>query len=92
MTFSGRIVEAQEALSLGIFLELLSSEQLMPRALEMAKQFSTKPREALRMSKRLLQSGHRMGLQDFLDYCASQQGLCHTSDQHLNALAGFLNK
>jgi len=92
MTFSGRILEAQEALSLGIFLELLPADQLMSRALEMAGQFAAKPREALRMSKRLLQSAHRMGLQDFLDYCASQQGLCHTSDQHHNALAEFLKK
>ncbi len=92
MTFSGRILEAQEAHSLGIFLEVLPADQLMSRALEMAGQFATKPREALRMSKRLLQSAHRMGLQDFLDYCASQQGLCHTSDQHHNALEENMKK
>ena len=90
ITYSGRIVEAEEALTLGLFMEVLAAEQLMPRAQELAQQFAAKPREALRMTKRLLQSGQRLGLHDFLDYCASQQSLCHSNEQHHQALAEFL--
>ncbi len=90
MTFSGRIVDAPEAQQLGIFMEVVPADQLVNRACDLAGQFASKPREALRMSKRLLQTGQRLGLNDFLDYCASQQGLCHTSDQHHKAVADFL--
>jgi enoyl-CoA hydratase/carnithine racemase len=86
MTFSGRIVGAEEALKIGLLMEVLPSSDLLPRAKEMAAGFAAKPREALRISKRLLQMGQRLELPDFLDYCAAQQSLCHTSDQHREAL------
>ena len=90
MTFSGRIVTAQEAERIGLFLEVTTAAQLLPRARELAAQFAAKPREALRISKRLLQAGERLELPDFLDYCAAQQSLCHTNEQHQQALKDFL--
>jgi enoyl-CoA hydratase/carnithine racemase len=90
MAFSGRVVEAEEARSLGIFYEVTTAEQLLPRANEMAAGFAAKPREALRITKRLLKAGQRLPLPDFLDYCAAQQSLCHTSEQHHKAIENFL--
>lgn len=89
MTFSGRLVDAAEALSIGLFLEVVEPENLLRRAVAMASQFAGKPRAALRMSKRLLQHGQRASLNDFLDFAASQQSLCHTSQQHHDALAAL---
>lgn len=91
MAFSGRIVAAQEAVEIGLFLESCSEDSLLQRATEMAARFVEKPREALRITKRLLQAGDRLELHDFLDYCAAQQSLCHTSDQHTQALKSFLD-
>lgn len=92
MTFSGRIVDAEEAKQIGFFLEITPADQLLPRAQEMATQFAQKPREALRITKRLLQAGERLELPDFLDYCAAQQSLCHTNEQHHQAMVDFLNQ
>tara|TARA_R110001592_G_scaffold363371_1_gene685489 strand:+ start:98518 stop:99309 length:792 start_codon:yes stop_codon:yes gene_type:complete len=92
MAFSGRIVGPEEARSIGLFLEVTTAENLLPRAREMAAGFASKPREALRITKRLLQAGQRLPLPDFLDYCAAQQSLCHTSDQHHQAIDNFLSK
>ena len=92
MTFSGRIVGPEEAQRIGLFLELCEPENLVNRAVEMAESYACQPREALRMSKRLLQAGQRMPLNDFLDFCASQQALCHTSDQHHAAVEAFFSK
>ena len=92
LMFSGRIVLPEEALGLGLLMEVLDSEELLPRACAIAAQFAAKPRQALRMTKRLLQSGQRLELGDFLDYCASQQSLCHTSEEHLRALGAFIDK
>lgn len=91
MIFSGRIVAADEGLQMGLFMEKLSSDQLLPRAKELASQYASKPREALRLCKRLLNAGQRQALPDFLDYCASLQSLCHHSDAHVDAINGFIN-
>lgn len=90
MAFSGRIVGAQEGVAIGLFLESCSSETLLPCATDMAASFAGKPREALRITKRLLQASERLELNDFLDYCAAQQSLCHTNDEHIQALKTFL--
>ena len=91
LTFSGRLIDAQQALDYGLLLQITPSEELLTTAKALAQTFSSKPRHALRISKRLLQAGQRLPLQDFLDYCASQQSLCHGSEQHLEALAKTLN-
>jgi len=92
LMFSGRIVEPEEAVAMGLFLELASTEGLLARARELGAAFAARPRAALRMVKRLLQSGQRLGLEDFLDLCASQQSLCHTSEQHVEALRALLSR
>jgi enoyl-CoA hydratase/carnithine racemase len=90
MTFSGRTVDAEEALAIGLFLDLAPPDQLMARVLAMANRFAAKPRQALRLAKRLLQLGQRAPLADFLDHCAGLQALAHHSAAHQTALAAFL--
>lgn len=90
LTFSGRVIGATEALRIGLLLERVEADELLPRAHALAAGFATKPRAALRISKRLLQMGQRLALDDFLDYCASQQSLCHHSEEHLRALSAML--
>ena len=92
LTFSGRIIDADQALDLGLLLELTTAGKLLETALTLAGSFAEKPRSALRISKRLLQMGQRMPLGDFLDYCASQQSLCHSSDDHRHALEQLISK
>ncbi len=86
LTFSGRIINAQQALEYGLLMDILPADTLIHQAQQLALSFSEKPRQALRLSKRLLQAGQRMALRDFLDYCAGQQSICHNSDQHQHAL------
>lgn len=90
MMFSGRIVEAHEALAMGLFLEVVQEYQLIERARELAATFACKPRDAQRITKRLIQTGQRLELGDFLDYSASQQSLCHTSPEHAAAVAAMI--
>jgi enoyl-CoA hydratase/carnithine racemase len=90
MTFSGRIVGAEEALAIGLFLEVCAPEALDARAAAMAASFAAKPRKALRLAKRLLQMGQRAPLDDFLDHCASLQALAHHSNEHRVAIAAAI--
>ncbi len=92
LTFSGRIIDAHEALAIGLFLELVPPDELLPRAMTIAATFASRPREALRIAKRLLQAGQRLPLDDFLDLCAAQQSLCHSHPQHHEALTALLSQ
>lgn len=86
MAFSGRIISAEEALDYGLLLEVVPAEELATRSQTLAREFAAKPRTALRIAKRLLRSGRRMELPDFLDMCAGLQSLCHTTEEHKDAV------
>lgn len=92
LTFSGRIVKAEEAKALGILLELTEPDALMPRAKEIAGKIAQKPPLALRYAKRLLRLAQTQPLAEHLDVCSSFQALCHKTDDHQEALTAFFEK
>lgn len=92
LTFTGRIVKADEALQLGIFLEVVEPEELMPRAMELAGQIAAKPPLTLRLTKRMMKLAQRSELPDFLDLCACFQTMAHHTEDHLEAVNAFLEK
>lgn len=92
LTFTGRVVKADEAMALGILLEVVEPERLMTRTLEIAGEIARKPPQALRYAKRLMKVAQRMELADFLDLCAVFQGVCHNTEDHLEAVNAFLDK
>ncbi len=92
LTFSGRLVKADEALSLGLLLELVAADELLERAEALAATFAEKPPQALRLSKRLMKTAQRQELNDFLDMCASVQATCHATEDHKTAVTAFIDK
>ncbi|MCF8198011.1 MAG: enoyl-CoA hydratase/isomerase family protein [Sulfuritalea sp.] len=92
LTLTGRIVGAEEAKTLGIVLDVTEPESLMPTALELAARIAKQPPKALRLTKRLMKMAQRMELKDFLDICASFQGMCHNEPEHLEAVQRMLRK
>jgi enoyl-CoA hydratase/carnithine racemase len=92
LTFSGRIIDAQEALQLGLLLEIVAPEALLARATELASDYAAKPPQALRMSKRLLKAAQRLELGDLLDLSASYQASCHHTQDHRRAMDAMLDQ
>jgi enoyl-CoA hydratase/carnithine racemase len=92
LLFSGRVVKAQEALQLGLFLEVVEPELLLPRVRELADQIAAKPPQALRLTKRMMKLAQRSELPDFLDLCAGFQAMAHHTEDHLEAVGAFLEK
>ncbi|MBK8507628.1 MAG: enoyl-CoA hydratase/isomerase family protein [Candidatus Competibacteraceae bacterium] len=86
LTLSGRLVDASEAKTLGIVLEVVEPAQLAARAGELAARFAAQPPKALRLTKRLMKLAQRMELGDFLDLCAAFQGMCHNEPEHQEAV------
>ena len=92
LTFTGRIVKAEEAKQLGILLEVTEPDALLPRARELAAQIAAKPPLALRYAKRLLKLAQQQALADHLDICAGFQAICHKTEDHAEALTAFFEK
>ncbi|WP_305042002.1 enoyl-CoA hydratase-related protein [Geoalkalibacter sp.] len=90
LCLTGRTVDAAEALTLGLLLEVTEPEDLLRRALELAARIAAKPRPAVRLTKRLLKLAQHQELADFLKICACFQSMAHHSQEHLEAVTAFL--
>ena len=92
LTFTGRVIKAEEAKSLGILLEITSPDLLLPSTKRLAETIAEKPPIALRQIKRLMKLAQRQELHDFLDSCAQAQAMCHNTEDHQEAVNAFLEK
>ena len=92
LTFSGRIIDADEAMQLGLLLKVVDKDRLLEEATQLAEQMAQQPPQALRRNKRLMQMAQRMELNDYLDVCAAFQSLSHQNEEHVEAVEKMLNK
>jgi enoyl-CoA hydratase/carnithine racemase len=92
LTFTGRIVKAEEAKALGILLEVTEPDQLLARAREIAAQIAAKPPLAVRYAKRTLLLAQRQSVHEHLDSCASFQGALQKTEDHIEAVTAFIEK
>lgn len=82
MTFTARMVDAQEALKMGMVLKVVEPEQLMPATMELAETIAAKSPATLRMTKRLLKEATRLSLWDYLDSTGAYQGLARSTEDY----------
>lgn len=87
ITLTGRVVDAAEAKVLGLVLDVVPPEELLPAALTLARRIAAQPAPALRMAKRLLKAAERTDLPTFLATAAAFQALAHHTPEHADALA-----
>jgi enoyl-CoA hydratase/carnithine racemase len=87
MTFTGRIVDINEAQELGIVHKVVEPDQLLPEANRIAEIIASKPPATLRITKRLLRHASRLELDTFLDMTGMAQALAHASEDHREALS-----
>ena len=92
LTFTGRVVDGKEAAEIGLALECVQPEELMDRTLELANTIASRPPITARMLKTLFRQSLSASLPDFLDNCASIQAICHSTDDHLEAVTSMLEK
>lgn len=90
LTFSGRRIDAHEALRLGIVMEVVDLHGLSARAAELAQGMAANAPQVLRLTKRLMKMAQRASLQDFLDMSAMYQGGCHNSAEHAEAVDALI--
>lgn len=80
-----RIVQADEALALGLVHDVVHAEELMPRAMELARELANGPQVAMRLLKRAIYNAVDMTFEHALDDIASKTAV---SDHHPDAREG----
>ncbi|MCY4013438.1 MAG: enoyl-CoA hydratase/isomerase family protein [Gammaproteobacteria bacterium] len=80
-----RIVDADEALALGLVNEVAAADELEARAMELATEFANGPQVSMRLLKRSVYNAAEMNWEQSLDEIAAKTGI---SDHHPDAREG----
>jgi len=92
LIFSGRTVDAKEALQTGIADRLSPQELLLEDAVRWADELSRGSHVALALSKTLLNESFEMTAEQVFAKGSQAQGICYTSDFHRDSVKAFLAK
>lgn len=92
LIFTGRMVEAQEALSIGILNRLAPHDRLREETMELAQQIANGPPLALRWSKVSMYEGFNMDFEAAVRLLATFQGPLHLSQDFRESTKAFQEK
>lgn len=92
LIYSARPVTAAEALRIGMIHEVVDHERLPQAAFELAAGLATGSSAAFGLTKQALGRSLDSDVRTLLDYEASAQGICFTTQWHREAIARFLDK
>jgi len=92
LIYTGKIINAQEALRIGLVSAVYKQEKLLDSALEMARQIACNAPIAIRHSKYAVNYGNEMLLEDALDIEAIEFAQCFETADHLEGMNAFLEK
>ena len=73
LMFTGRMVDADEALRMGLVSRVLPADELLDEALVTAREIATRPTSGMRMAKRTIVQEKLAGLEAALDHEATAQ-------------------
>ncbi|MDA0224916.1 MAG: crotonase/enoyl-CoA hydratase family protein [Proteobacteria bacterium] len=92
LSFTGDMIDATTALSIGLVTKVVPHDTLMDAARELAGRIAVNPAPALRMAKRLLRQAQTGRLDETLQLSAALQALAHHTGEHDAAVAAFFEK
>ena len=67
LTLTGRLMDAEEACRLGLIHHLVDAAQVLPRALEVARELAAKPPVALRLNKQRFREMSQASFEDTME-------------------------
>jgi enoyl-CoA hydratase/carnithine racemase len=90
LIFTGRMVEADEAFSLGIVDRKVASSELLPAAQAWAAELAQGSPTALALGKKILNETFEHSAHDIFSLGSQAQAICYTSAEHRDAVTAFL--
>lgn len=92
LIFTGRTVDAEEALGLGLVDELVTPASLLDRAVARAADYGRASPTAIGLAKSIMNRSFEMSVDDVLSAGSAAQGICYSSAEHRSAVTAFLEK
>jgi enoyl-CoA hydratase len=92
LLFSGRIIEADEALALGYVRELVEPDRLLERAHEVAQAYLAGSPFAMRKIKELAYKGLERSVAEHMTSHVAALSACFKSEDHAEGVASFLER
>jgi enoyl-CoA hydratase/carnithine racemase len=92
LIFTGRKVDVEEALRLGIVDRAASAETLVTQAQAWAAELSKGSPTALALGKTILNQSFELSAQQVFAQGSQAQGICYTSTEHRESVMAFLAK
>jgi enoyl-CoA hydratase/carnithine racemase len=92
LIFTGRKVEVDEALALGLVDRKTSADTLVADAQAWAKELSQGSSTALALGKTILNQSFEMSAEQVFAQGSQAQGMCYTSTEHRDSVMAFLAK
>jgi len=92
LIFTGRSVDATEALSLGIIDRISGAEALLGEAQAWAAELSKGSATALALGKSILNQSLESTAVQIFERGSQAQGICYTSTEHRESVTAFLTK
>ena len=92
LIFSGRKVEAEEALRLGIADRKVDADSLIAQAQRWAAEMSKGSATALALGKTILNQSFELSAHQVFAQGSQAQGICYTSTEHRESVMAFLAK
>ena len=92
LVFSGRRIDAQEALALGLVTRVVPDSELDGAGWQSAAELARGPTYALGIAKKMFKLMHQPDLETLLDAEAWAQGMAMQSEDHREGVRAFLEK
>lgn len=92
LIFTGAIIDADEALKLGIVSAVHPPEELMPAALALARKIADGPPIAIRLAKRGIYHSLECDLRQALEYETFAQNICYDTEDAAEGIRAFVEK
>ncbi len=92
MTLTGELVDAAEALKIGLVSKVVPHDQLMDRAIAMTESIASGPAVAIKLAKRALHRSVNNNLQMQMDYESYAQFFCRQTYDHKEGINAYKEK
>jgi enoyl-CoA hydratase/carnithine racemase len=92
LVLTGDMIDAEEALRLGLVNKVADDDRLMDEARALAERVAVNPPRTVRLAKRLLREARHGRLEDVLELSAAFQALAHETADHKEAVDAFVEK
>ena len=92
LIFTGDVIDATEALRIGLVSRVVSPEELMPAAHELARKIAAGPPVAIRLAKRAIYKNAESDLRSALEFETFAQNACFDTEDAREGIRAFVDK